>query len=1289
MDENAPTIPLKKPRRCWLRRILGTLGVLILLLAVFHRVIIFGLVNWGVGMAEKSGHMQIAYQLDGTIFTSLELSKVKVRVLEPGPLKKLTLDRLALRYHPWDGLTKGLPNFIESVEVHDLDLELDATKPSPPKPKKKSGSFAIPFPRLVDIRGIRVKVETPTGLLALDNANLTLLPDQAGVVSIDHLAIPAYRTFDHLHGQTSYHNRDLILENLVILDNLAITRLQVNASKLGEQQLTAQLAAQTFGGTLSADFSLTNMDTTGNMTLAVAGSQIDLPQVAAFVSPTLQLAGVLDQLNVRIDGQAGDLATWNGGLNLHVNKPAFGKTAFDTAAVKGVITNGHLLLSETALLKGEEWVTLGGTVQLPGKNTRAHPLLADVLLSANLPDFGALIPDATGSASVTATVKASPSQIQAKLDSNLTALAVSNLTLDSATATATFSKSSSSVIDWEKPWWENSGIVANISTSALKISGYQIDRVGAVVRSTNEKANIESVEIVRGQNSVRTTGTFVFQEKPAGPLPGLLDLTLKIKGPALNEFSVDPASPIITGRAQGSGHLHWATAQLEGRLEVEAIELGHKGVALGTLAIDASAANGVARLSQFLLDMPGESFIQATGEFDLVSKDHYAAQVSTRLADLVQFKPLMGESMKDTPLAGTIQLDWNGTGLLSKRQHEGRLSLDVKDAAYASVKGIQLHTAGYYTPTQAEFPQIDLSTSKGNLATTISYFNRVLKIDNLKLTQNQELRLAGSLALPIDFENISNSEKRFPLDEPIAIDLVGKDVQLGGLFTDIGMIPPATGRVSLDVKAKGSLRNLDAVIALKMQDVQSDKAKQVQPISGEINVAIANQRANLTGNIREPSLQPITLSGSIPLELASIISTGSISPNLPIAAHVVLPPTSLAIVPRYVAMINRIDGTVGLDVTVEGTLEKPRFLGGLRTNVRSLIFRDDSLPDVRDLTANLDFKNNVLTLSQVKGDLAGGPFTARGSINLTKPAEPTFDIALQGRSILFVRNDSVIVRSNFDLTVRGPLNAAEVGGKIAITDSRFFREIDVLPINLPGRPAPAVAGKKPNLSFPTPPLRDWKFNIAIKTEDAFKVTGNLANGEVLIDLKLAGTGLAPTLDGNVVIAKLRASLPFSRLDIEYGNIYFSKDLPPLSPVLDLRGKSVVRDYTIDAYIWGDAAKPQTLFLSQPPLTQEDILTLLATGVTQTEIQENPQLLAGRAGSLFIQKYYNKIFKRKQSFEQSPLSDRIDVQVGNVDPKTGRESATARLRLTDHWQVLADLDITGGVRGQVRYLLRFK
>jgi hypothetical protein len=52
-------------------------------------------------------------------------------------------------------------------------------------------------------------------------------------------------------------------------------------------------------------------------------------------------------------------------------------------------------------------------------------------------------------------------------------------------------------------------------------------------------------------------------------------------------------------------------------------------------------------------------------------------------------------------------------------------------------------------------------------------------------------------------------------------------------------------------------------------------------------------------------------------------------------------------------------------------------------------------------------------------------------------------------------------------------------------------------------------------------------------------------------------------------------------------------------------------------------------------------------------------------------------------------DRLQVDVGNVDPRTGQQTATARYRVTDKVLVIGDIGVQGDFRGTVKYLIRFR
>jgi hypothetical protein len=299
------------------------------------------------------------------------------------------------------------------------------------------------------------------------------------------------------------------------------------------------------------------------------------------------------------------------------------------------------------------------------------------------------------------------------------------------------------------------------------------------------------------------------------------------------------------------------------------------------------------------------------------------------------------------------------------------------------------------------------------------------------------------------------------------------------------------------------------------------------------------------------------------------------------------------------------------------------------------------------------------------------------------------DLHFVSHGDLLLRNESVTVRADSDIRVKGPLAAATVAGSVGITKSRFFKEIEILPLELPGRPAPkppAMPTTTPSIDVP--PLRDWKLALRIHTLDPFIIQGNLANGKALIDLNVGGTGKAPTLEGTVRIENFVASLPFSKLKVTNGFVYFSQD-NPFVPQLNIQASSTLQDYNINVCIYGTAQDPKTVMSSEPPLPQEDIVALLATGATASNLS-NGNALAGRAAILVLQQLYHKVFKAKApAGDNESFVSRFKVDVGGVDPRTGQQEISSRFKLSEDFYLVGDLDVGGDIRGTVRYLLHFK
>ena len=235
--------------------------------------------------------------------------------------------------------------------------------------------------------------------------------------------------------------------------------------------------------------------------------------------------------------------------------------------------------------------------------------------------------------------------------------------------------------------------------------------------------------------------------------------------------------------------------------------------------------------------------------------------------------------------------------------------------------------------------------------------------------------------------------------------------------------------------------------------------------------------------------------------------------------------------------------------------------------------------------ARLAFANNDLRIERFNGEVGGGKIGVSGHVGFAKLDDLMLDIAAKAEDVLAVRDDNLTARVNADVKVAGPFKAASVSGYIGITKSRYLKDIDIVPLNTPGKPAPAPpapsSGGEASIGVGAAPINAWKLDLTIKTATIPSSSrGNLAHGQALVDLHVHGTGGQPLLDGNVEIKDLVTTLPFSTLDIADGNIAFTPD-HPLNPVLDIQGTSSIRNYLVTVYVTGAREGPEGEFYQRP------------------------------------------------------------------------------------------------------------
>ena len=133
---------------------------------------------------------------------------------------------------------------------------------------------------------------------------------------------------------------------------------------------------------------------------------------------------------------------------------------------------------------------------------------------------------------------------------------------------------------------------------------------------------------------------------------------------------------------------------------------------------------------------------------------------------------------------------------------------------------------------------------------------------------------------------------------------------------------------------------------------------------------------------------------------------------------------------------------------------------------------------------------------------------------------------------------------------------------------------------------------------------------------------------------------------------------------------------------------MIHDYTVRVYVYGTLLSPQAIFTSEPPLAEEEIISLIATGATRQELSSS-NVLAGRAAILLVQQLYRKVFKKGQPTETNPVFNRLDLDLGTIDPRTGQQQATVRFKINDQFVLTGDVGVHGDFRGKLKYLIRFR
>ena len=1285
------------------------------LLIIFHRPILLAIGRKVVLRYAAKENLKADFRVEGNPFGSVTIRNLHAFAVGPSRIESIDIDYLYLDYSLFGFARHGLPRLFDDVEARSASIVLNPSK-APLRPRPLHPQLKLPrfFPARLRATDLTFIVRNQPYDFVVGHADLDLNPRSPGELRIETLQLPSGDTWSRSSGQTSYTNKNLILRDLNLSDQEQLHLLNVNASQIDANALSIVLKCTVGGGQISASSELTKTKSSLDMKLHLAADKVAAEALNKFVVfPENYLSGEIDRLALEGSGTIDAPRTWNGTLSLQMSRVHRPEINFDRAMVTISAEQGRGVLRSADITEETNEFHLRGSMELPGTFADFGRTPTNLEISGTAPDLERLTAGTTvaltGSAQFSGKIDIANATVDATLGVTGSAVGFQSGMIDQLSCTLRATK----VVargDTKRFWFADLRTAMEFSLTGVRYRDYVFDSAEGSLNSSDDVLGLDRFNVRTKQNELNIRGRYMLPAEVSkfSSQPAEVDVTLN--APELGDFWVAGSPNRLNGPLQLGAQIQWNQETANGQMWIAGANLRMRDLIFRQVSTQCSISNSVIYINDFSASLNDTDFVNATGRLNLRRPHPYSGKISANVANLSTLQPLLRASGNQNDLAGAVRLEWQGSGDAQTFKNSGKLNLALDKGRYGNLQSLRANVDASYSPEGLDVPIIFFATSNMDFQAIARAKGDALEIDKIQLNQvasppsraplrsgaNRERALPaaqtkyayGYVSIPFTWRNLGTNAAVIPPSGKVSATFESENLDLKRLFDDLGIKAMTSGIANARLDASGTIADLNARLDVQVRDIRSEYWPKMEPATFELTAQTAQDRLTLFGKLQQTRLQPIEINATMPFDIPKIASARKVPDDTPITAKARVPRTSVNFVRQFVPELRQLDGDLGLDVDVSGTLGHPVLSGAGDMTVNAARFTNATLPALNSFNARVTFRDNALTLDRFGGDLAGGPFNMSGRVTFVKLTEPTLDLQMRAQSVLVARNDTLTARADADVRITGPFAAATVSGTVALTNTRFLKNIDLLPIGLPGRPAPQAPAERPEFfSLPSPPFRDWKFDVTIKTKDPVLIRGNLATGAATTDLKLTGTGLKPGLQGMVHMEGVEATLPFSRLDVSRGSLTFNPN-DSTNPTIDLQGTSVIRDYTVRVYVYGTLLSPQAIFTSEPPLPQEEIISLIATGASRKELSTG-NVLAGRAAMLLVQQLYRKIVKKGEPTDSNTVFNRLDLDLGTVDPRTGQQQATVRFKITDQIVLTGDVGVHGDFRGKLKYLIRFR
>ena len=836
-------------------------------------------------------------------------------------------------------------------------------------------------------------------------------------------------------------------------------------------------------------------------------------------------------------------------------------------------------------------------------------------------------------------------------------------------------------------------VAAQVNGTDLGFESYKLPKLAVLVSLDGKEAKVSLPALMLGTgNRVDLNATMTMDD--AMPVNAQWQIQIDDLAALMQTVGLPPQAKPVTAKIATAGKAAFKVndlMNLAADVDLSVREGRYGDAPLPLVEMKVNVAKGTATLRPCRIVVDEKNHIELTGKAKLQAPWGFELKGDVALPVLTSLNPLLASVKAPSIESGSLAVKLNVSGDASPWRGEGRVEMQVakvKVAGMPEAADVDLKTTFAGTTAQIETLQAVLGPWK--LLTKGSVTDKEAHLSELSFWQKERQLMRGHASAPFDVMQ-TGAANGVPLD--VALSAHELPIHEIAAAAGVKSVPP--GLLSVDVKIGGRLDTTDASVKVGLKELKAPGLpKSFQPAIVDILTTLKADQLALDVKVVQAPLQPLTLKAAVPLVLTKLMKQPELAMELPLKATLDLPESDLSFAREFAPeMLRSVPAKLKLRASVGGTVKAPLIDSALDLNAPEIDFVSADMPSVHDLHVKVSTHDRKATLEDISVMLAGGKVRLGGTLDAANTQDPRFDLKVEAREALVMRNPTSSVRANADIACVGSLKAARVSGVVEAVRGRIFQEVNLLP-NVTGMiqqgeklppPPPSTSKVDQKLALP-PMLKDWTFDLKVKTRDPVVIAGNLMNGAISADIALGGTGAAPRLTGFANVDRMVLKLPFSLLKITKGVVTMNPD-NPFTPKLDVRGESNVGSNEITLYVYGDASNPKTRFTSTPPLSEADIVTLLGTGMTLGG--DNAQMASEamtRAAFIVIAETYRKIFHKKKTVSPDPPKLHTTFNPSGAD--RANDSMQAMYEITPKVRFIGRFSQTGRMKALLGYVLRF-